>query len=273
MRIEVTEHRAEIKVCPQCGERGAWPEMLSECTAEILTPEVVQRIATVCATFPQWSQEQVYRYVRQQGLAVSQRQVRQAIEQSGWSTLRHELLQRYDLAAHTFRLRDEWLVQDLLRQIQRLQECLETGRQLPAAEQIGLADLQALVQEVGVESHPPLKAVPWLLRLERVLLGEWEMVEDGTIRCPDCGSTHVGRKSRKPRLKKFYDAQGKLQGMAVYRYTATIEPASGVLSPTCPPGWRPTLAIEWRPTCWLAKPTPGATAPIAGWARPCRSGR
>jgi transposase-like protein len=160
----------------------------------------------------------VYRYVRQQGLAVSQRQVRQAMEQSGWSTLRQELLRRYDWTAQTFHVREAWLVQDLLRQIQGLQECLETGRQPPAEEQIALADLQAFVQEVGVEPRPPLKAVPWLLRLERVLFGEWKMVEDGTIRCPDCGSTHVGRKSRQPRLKKFYDAQGKLQEMAVYRY-------------------------------------------------------
>jgi Transposase IS66 family len=199
-------------------QQGAWPEMLSQCTAEILTPEVVRRVVTACATFPQWSQEQVYRYVRQQGLAVSQRQVRQAMAQSGWSTLRHELLQRYDLAGHLFRFRDEWLVQDLLCQLQRLQACLETGQHPSAEEQLTLADLQTFIQEVGIESHPPLKAVPWLLRLERVLWGEWEMVEDGTIRCPNCGSAHVGRKSRQPRPKKFYDAQGKLQEMAVYRY-------------------------------------------------------
>jgi len=199
-------------------QRGAWPEMLSQCTAEILTPEVVRRVATVCATFPQWSQEQVYRYGRQQGLAVSQRQVRQAMEQSGWSTLRQELLRRYNLVGHTFRSRDEWLVQDLLRQIQGLQACLETGQRPSAEEQLALADLQTFIQEVGIESRPPLKAVPWLLRLEQVLFGEWEMVEDGTIRCPDCGSTQVGRKSRKPRLKKFYDADGQLLEIAVYRY-------------------------------------------------------
>jgi hypothetical protein len=32
--------------------RGAWPELLSQCTPEILTAELVRRIATLCATFP-----------------------------------------------------------------------------------------------------------------------------------------------------------------------------------------------------------------------------
>jgi DNA-directed RNA polymerase subunit RPC12/RpoP len=193
----------------------------------------------------------VYRYVHQQGLSVSQRQVRQAMEQSGWSTLRQELLRRYDLVGHTFRSRDEWLVQDLLRQIQGLQACLETGQRPSAEEQLALADLQTFIQEVGIQSRPPLKAVPWLLRLEQVLFGEWEMVEDGTIRCPDCGSTQVGRKSRKPRLKKFYDADGQLLEIAVYRYYChnfhPPAPRTGtLLSPSSrgPPVGLPSLRLE-----------------------------
>ncbi len=41
---------------------------------------------------------------------------------------------------------------------------------------------------------------------------------DGTVRCIYCGSTQVVRKSRKPRLKKYYDAEGNLQTVEVYRY-------------------------------------------------------
>jgi len=201
-------------------QQGAWPELLSQSTAEILTPEVVRRIVTVCATFPLWGQEQVYRYLHQQGLSISQRQVRQAMEQSGWSTLRRELLRRYHLTEQTVRLQDEWLVQDLLDQIRRLQTCLETGQSPSAEEQLALVDVQTLAQEAGVGPHPPAasRAVPWLLRIERVLFGEWERVEEDTICCPHCGSTDVGRKSRTPRPKKFYDAQGQLQEIAVYRY-------------------------------------------------------
>jgi len=54
--------------------------------------------------------------------------------------------------------------------------------------------------------------------VERVVFGHWEEVTDGTVRCIYCGSTHVVRKSRKPRLKKYYDAEGNLQTIEVYRY-------------------------------------------------------
>ena len=198
--------------------RGAWPEFLSQCTPEILTPELVRRVVTVCATFPQWSQERVYRYLQSQGVALSLRQVRQAVEQSGWSTLRQALLRRYHWMGETFQLRDEWLVQELLRQVQLLQECLEKGQQAPEEEQVALADVQAVLREVGVEPAPPLKAMPWLLRVEQVLFGDWQAVEEDIIRCPTCNARHVVRKSRKGRMKKFYDAQGNLQEIAVYRY-------------------------------------------------------
>ncbi len=65
---------------------------------------------------------------------------------------------------------------------------------------------------------PPFKALPWLLRVEQVLFGNWETVEEDTIRCSQCRSTHIARKSRKGRMKKFYAAQGILQGVLVYRY-------------------------------------------------------
>jgi hypothetical protein len=196
--------------------RGAWPELLSQCTPEILTAEVVRRIVTVCATFPDWSQEQIYRHLQAQGLAVSQRQVRQAMEQSGWSTLRQELARRYQWTAGQFRLQQEWLLAELLRHLQLLQECLETGQRPVQEEQVALHDLQTVLQETGVEAPPPLKALPWLLRVQQVVWGDWQEVD--AIRCPDCGSTHIVRKSRKGRQKKYYDAQGQLQEVTVYRY-------------------------------------------------------
>jgi hypothetical protein len=76
----------------------------------------------------------------------------------------------------------------------------------------------ALTQEAGVTAIPPGKALPWLLRLEQVLFGSWELLTDDQVRCPACGSDQVGRKSGTPRLKKYYDATGQLCAMAVYRY-------------------------------------------------------
>lgn len=198
--------------------RGAWPELLSQCTPEILTPELVRRIVTVCATHAHWNREEVYQHLQGQEVMVSRRQVRQAMEQSRWSTLRQELKRRYHWTPERFRLEEKWLVQELLGQVHLLQECLETGQQPPAEEQVDLADLQALVGEIGATPDPPVKMTPWLLRLKQVIFGDWQMVEEDTIRCPECDSTDIGRKSRKRRLKKFYDAEGNLQEVGVYRY-------------------------------------------------------
>jgi transposase-like protein len=139
------------------------------------------------------------------------------MEQSGWSILRKALIRRYHWTPESFTLREEWLVGELLQHVQRLQECLEKGQSLPQEEQLAFHDVQRLLCEVGVEAAPPLKALPWLLRIQQVVLGDWQ-IEVNTIRCPDCGSTHIVRKSRKGRQKKYYDAQGKLQEVTVYRY-------------------------------------------------------
>jgi transposase-like protein/DNA-directed RNA polymerase subunit RPC12/RpoP len=236
--------------------RGAWPELLSRCTAEILTPDLVRRVTTVCATFAHWSQEQVYRYLHSQGLAISQRQVRQAMEQSGWSTLRQELVRRYHWTPNAFQLKEEWLVQELLRQIQLVLDCLETGQALPAEERIALADLHALAQEAGAEPPPP-KAVPWLLRVEQVLFGVGRDVEDDTIRCPQCGSTQIVRKSRTPRLKRFYDAEGDLQELPVHRYYCRNQACTRGSFTHLPPGLVPysrhrleVHLLAWQAYAW-----------------------
>jgi transposase-like protein/DNA-directed RNA polymerase subunit RPC12/RpoP len=220
-------------------QRGAWPELLGQGTPEILTTDLIRRIVTVCATFPHWNQEEVGRYLHSQNVAVSQRQVRQAMEQSGWSILRQELTGRYRWRPNTLRLKEKWLVHELLRQVQLLLECLETGQTLPQEERIALTDVQTLAQEAGIEAPPPPKAVPWLLRVERIVFGQWQLVEDDTIRCPDCHSTHIVRKSRKPRLKKFYDADGKLQEVPVYRYYCRNPECARQTFTHLPPGLMP----------------------------------
>jgi transposase-like protein len=177
----------------------------------------VQRIATLCATFPHWKREQVYNHLQAQGVRVSKRQVRQAMEQSGWMTLRQALVRRYHWAPEQFHIRDKWLTQELLRQVDQLQESLKTGQSPTQEEQWALDDIQTWLQESGVAVAPSLKTLPWLLRIEQVVWGDWQEEVD-TIRCPLCGGTQIVRKSRKGRQKKYYDAQGQLQEVTVYRY-------------------------------------------------------
>jgi hypothetical protein len=57
-----------------------------------------------------------------------------------------------------------------------------------------------------------------MLGIERVLFGHRDEVEDESVRCIYCGTTHVSRKSRKPRWKRYVDDQGRKQKVAVYRY-------------------------------------------------------
>ena len=88
--------------------------------------------------------------------------------------------------------------------------------------------------------HPVISRLErdWL-RVERLLFGRWEEVTDDTVRCPQCRSEDIGRKSRRPRLKKYWDAQQQLQEVAVYRYYCH-NPACAVKTFThLPPGLVP----------------------------------
>jgi len=220
--------------------RGDWTNLLSQrLPEEVLTAELRDRIVTVCATLLPHNSQEVYQHLQQQGVQVSHRQVRQAWEQSGWSKLHQELQRRYRWTPATFQLRDEFLVQELLRQNQLLLECLETGQAPPPEEQVALADLRALARQLGSAPPPPVPARPWLLRVQRVLFGSWELVTDDTIRCPQCGSAQVGRKSRQGRRKKFYDAEGGVQEVVVYRYYCRNPHCSCKTFTHLPPGLVP----------------------------------
>ena len=223
---------------------GNWPDLLSEKTVEVLTTEVRSRIVQAFATFPWWGLKQVHQYLQEQGPALTYRQVRQVAEESGWGLLKQELQSRYHLSATSFRPRDEWLVGQLLRQVETLLARLEASSGLTPQELITLTDVQTLAAESGLTAHPPLKALPWLLRVEQVLFGQWQTVTDEQIRCIYCGSTHVVRKSRQPRRKKYYDAQGQVQIVAVYRYYCRNQACAKGSFTHLPPGLVPYSAYR-----------------------------
>jgi hypothetical protein len=153
--------------------------------------------------------------------------------------LRRELQRRYHWTAEQFALRPDFVLQELFRLNQLLLEHLEEGQALPREEQMALADLRALVGAAPPAPAPPVPARPWLLRVERLLFGSWEEVTDDTVRCPQCGTAAIGRKSGRPRLKKYWDEQHQLQEVAVYRYYCH-NPACAVKTFThLPPGLVP----------------------------------
>ena len=198
--------------------KGDWANLLSLKSAELLTGDLLARIVKVFASFPQWGQEQVYAYLHQHGQKVTQAQVEQAAKQSGWRELQAQLLERYELGSGGFHLRERWLLEQLLTQVQSLLALLERGAGLTSEERLTLNDLQTLATETGLRPQPPLPTQPWLRQVEQVVFGSWEQVRTEEVRCPYCGSSEVASKSKTPRWKKFYDQDGNLQQVAVYRY-------------------------------------------------------
>jgi transposase-like protein len=83
---------------------------------------------------------------------------------------------------------------------------------------VEVADLETLCQDLDLPAASAHRSLPWMLRLERLLFGHWDGVEDETLRCIYCGSTDISRKSRQPRLKHYIDPQGEEQMLEVFRY-------------------------------------------------------
>jgi hypothetical protein len=196
---------------------GDWANLLGLKTTEVLTPELVQRIVTVFSTFPDWTTEQVYKHLHKQGCKVSYTQIEQASQESGWKQLVGTLRERFDLKSG-MRLRDEWLVSQLLGQIQALLAKVEAFGGLTPEVLATLDDLQTLSAQAGAVVKLPLPAKPWLLAMERTILDSWEQVTKEVICCIYCGSSDVSRKSRKTRQKKFYDTDGQVTEAEVCRY-------------------------------------------------------
>src|SRR5664279_3440799 len=197
--------------------RGDWAHLLSLAAREVLTHELVERIMTVFATFPTWTSEQVYEHLHKQGCEVTYAQIEQASVESGWKQLNSALRERFDLKTGLF-LRDEWLVGQLLGQIQALLAKVETLGGLTPEVRTTLDDLQTLSVQAGVVAQLPLAAQPWLQAMEHTVLGSWEQVTAEVIRCTYCGSCDVSPKSKKTRQKKFYDSDGQVKEAEVCRY-------------------------------------------------------
>jgi transposase-like protein len=102
--------------------------------------------------------------------------------------------------------------------VQSLVEQLEQLGGLTPQQHVELADQEALCQDLELSAVPARQPLPWMLQLERLLFGRWELVDEGSVRCTYCGSTEVSRKSRKGRLKRYVDEQGNEQTLEVYRY-------------------------------------------------------
>ena len=195
-----------------------WRRMLSQKHGEVLTQEVQERVIGSWVKFPWWSAKRTWQHLQAQGSRITLQQVKQVARESGWSSLRAALSRVYAINVESFRPQDGWLVSQLLAQVQGLVERLEPLGGLPPQQRIEWADLEVLCQALKLSAAAIRRPLPWMLQLEHWLLGHWELVDDGSVRCTYCGTTDVSRKSRQGRLKTYIDPQGALQTVEVYRY-------------------------------------------------------
>ena len=195
-----------------------WRGLVSQRRGEVLTEEVRQRVIGSWVQRPWWTAERLRRHLRAQGSRITLRQVKQIAQESGWSAVRQSLKKVYQVSAETFRPRDEWLVEQLLAQMAGLVVQVEAVGGLTPEQHIALADLEAQCAELELRPAQAVRPLPWLFQVERLLFGQWEWVDDGTVRCMYCGTTDVSRKSRKPRVKRYVDEQGNEREVEVYRY-------------------------------------------------------
>jgi hypothetical protein len=123
----------------------------------------------------------------------------------------------------------------------------------------------------AVAGGPQMVAVP--AGVEQVLFGQWQIVPDGQVHCPRCGTTDVKRKGNKPRLKQYYNESGQLQEVAVRRYFCNNSRCAVHTFSDLPAGLVPysryraevhLLALQlyaWA-TVATAVPAPPSTSPV-----------
>jgi transposase-like protein len=196
---------------------GQWANLLSLNPKSLLTDELQQQIIEVWAANLWQSAEEVRTRLAEQGVSVAQRLVEEAGRRSGLMQLRTYLKEHWSQGAEGVRPRDTYLLEHLFKLVEQLLAQLEQAQATPLEQKVELEALRGLAS--GPQSEKSLeKPWPWLFQVEHILLGEWQLVEDGSVRCIYCGSTHVAVKSKHPRLKAYRDEQGQGRTVEVYRY-------------------------------------------------------
>jgi transposase-like protein len=196
---------------------GQWAQLLSVSDKSLLTDDLLAQIVEVWAANIWQTASQVWERLAQQGVAVTERLVQEAGRQSGLMKIRAHLKEQFIQGPEGLRPRDGYVTEQLFKLVEQLQAQVQVGQATPRED---IVDVTALRQITGVAEPAQTleKPWPWLFQVEHWLFGHWQLVDDGTVRCPHCGSEQVARKSRTPRLKAYLDERGQRQTVEVYRY-------------------------------------------------------
>jgi DNA-directed RNA polymerase subunit RPC12/RpoP len=217
-----------------------WRRLMGRRHGPLLSLDQIQQIVNVWAPQFWWRVEEVQAHLAKQGVAYSCHQIEEAGRLSGFLQVRRCLRERFHLGPEVVKPRDGWLVQRLFDQISTLLSKVEASEGLTLKERLEIGTLQAQRKALGLAEGTELeKPLPWLYQVQPELFGWWEDVEDDSIRCTYCGSPQVARKSRKPRYKKYYDREGNLREVPVYRYYCKNPACPSKTFTNLPPGLVP----------------------------------
>jgi transposase-like protein len=135
---------------------------------------------------------------------ISLTSIYQVARDTGFAEVRRLLRQIFEFTADGPQWRDKVLFERLFELNEVLMARLQAGRSL--TPQLTL-EVEALKEAVGAPITPLKKPLPFAYRLQRALFGQWEEIDDATMRCPHCGSSLVARKGNTPRPKKYRDPE------------------------------------------------------------------
>jgi hypothetical protein len=201
--------------------QGGLEKLQGKHDAQVLIPEMRQAILAVWAPNFWLTAKQVRERLLAAGHIASVQDICVAsihlvAQESGFTEVRRLLRQVLVFTADGPQWRDNVLLDRLFELNEALIVQLQAGGGLTSQLQL---EAQALKEAVGAPIRPLSKTLPLAYRLQQALFGQWDEIDDDSVRCPHCGSSQVARKENTPRSKKYRDPETKeWRQVEGYRY-------------------------------------------------------
>jgi transposase-like protein len=189
--------------------QGGLDQLRGEYESWILTPEMCRAIMDIWVPSFWLSARRVRERLVMEGHIASARDIclqsiYEVARETGFAEVRRLLRQIFEFTADGPQWRDQVLLDRLFELNEVLIARLQAGEGL--TPQLML-EVETLKEAVGAPIRPLKKTLPLVYRLQQALFGQWEEIDDGTVRCPHCGSSLVSRKENTPRPKKYRDPE------------------------------------------------------------------
>jgi hypothetical protein len=188
---------------------GGLEQLNGEYAGWVVTPEIRQAIVDIWTPNFWLSAVQVRERLLVAGHIacledISETSISQVAQETGLAEVRRLLRQQFQFTADGPQGRDAVLIERLFELNERLMALLEAGEGLTPHLKLEVASLK---QALGAPVTPLKKALPFSYRLQQAFFGQWQEMDDGSRRCPHCGSARVARKENTPRRKKYRDPE------------------------------------------------------------------